>query len=443
MLYYSRNGSTAELARHVCRGVEVGRRGCRAAAHRAARSSRRKRGAPRGRCPPRAALRDARGSARGRCADARQPDPLRQHGRAAQVFYRLDLELCGSTGALAGKPAARVHRDADHARRPGEHAAVDDAAAPASRHVPRRTALHRARAARNAAAAAPPMAPRTSPAAHGRHADRGGARRWRRRSAGAWRELAVTLGTAGSAAPSTSRMNGTVRRRCACSAASSIVSSSSYSRSHDRAGTAAADTARSPPAAPARARARAAAAPRAARSHRAPAAAAAWRRQSASRDPAAPSRCSAGGAALAATSSAAALLDFAVAAANSLLPVAAARPPRRSSSAQACSCCQPSSTPSPGPQLRQRQVSACAPRAAAAAQSPAAGASCRPRRAAQPVHAAALPRARAPAAAPPLRFAPGHEAVEHRALGQPHRQGQRRMRLTVSTRRATPPARAA
>ena len=119
-------------------------------------------------------------------------------------------------------------------------------------------------------------------------------------------------------------MNGTVRRRCACSAASSIVSSSSYSVGRSR-GIGAAGTARV---------SSGSSSPRAVRpqpqrlallgSHRAAAAAAAWRRQSATPDPAARTSAAAAAARAAASSSRAALLDFAIQPEQRLLPVAPA-----------------------------------------------------------------------------------------------------------------------
>ena len=96
--------------------------------------------------PPYATLEELR---RADGLHARQPDPLRQHGGAAEVLSRRHRRALARWDAR--RQAGRgVHGHPDHARRPGEHAAVDDAAAPASRHVPGRPALQRAGAAQHA-----------------------------------------------------------------------------------------------------------------------------------------------------------------------------------------------------------------------------------------------------------------------------------------------------
>jgi NAD(P)H dehydrogenase (quinone) len=67
-----------------------------------------------------------------RGADPRQPDPLRQHGRADEAFHRHTRRGMGQRHA--GRQArSGVHLDREHARRPGIDAAVDAGAAAAPR----------------------------------------------------------------------------------------------------------------------------------------------------------------------------------------------------------------------------------------------------------------------------------------------------------------------
>ena len=149
VLYYSRSGATAELARQVCRGVEAVAGGCRAAAHRAAGRHGKRR-------PRKAGARRAvRPTPRSRICARRRGlvlgSPTRFGNMAAPLKYFLDgtASLVALRGA--GRQARRrLHLHADHARRTGDDAAVDDAAAPAPRHVPGRPAVHRARAERDA-----------------------------------------------------------------------------------------------------------------------------------------------------------------------------------------------------------------------------------------------------------------------------------------------------
>ena len=105
VLFYSRKGSTAELARQVCRGVESVSRRTRAIAHGSA-SDRRRRAAAAARSCRRSSLCDARRPARMRWLGARQPDALRQHGRAAQALPRRHQRVVGQRRRSSGKPAA-------------------------------------------------------------------------------------------------------------------------------------------------------------------------------------------------------------------------------------------------------------------------------------------------------------------------------------------------
>ncbi len=151
VLYYSRGGRTAALARQAARGVES------AGAMARLRTVPPVSATSDGRRPVRSrrwpAVRAARRSHRGRRLVARQPHALRQHGGAAQVFSRLD-ERAVAVGSPRRQARRRVHRDLVRARRPGEHAAQHAAAAAASRHADRRRAVHRdARCSRRARAA--------------------------------------------------------------------------------------------------------------------------------------------------------------------------------------------------------------------------------------------------------------------------------------------------
>ena len=77
-----------------------------------------------------------------RRARARQPDALRQHGRADEVLLGRDRPALAARNAV-GQAGSRVLLQREPARRPGDHARFDDAAASAPRHADRRPALHR------------------------------------------------------------------------------------------------------------------------------------------------------------------------------------------------------------------------------------------------------------------------------------------------------------
>ena len=78
------------------------------------------------------------------CAGLALGSPTRFGNMAAPLKYFLDgTSNLWLTGALVGKPAGRVHLHREPARRPGNHAAVDDAAVAAPRHADHRPALQR------------------------------------------------------------------------------------------------------------------------------------------------------------------------------------------------------------------------------------------------------------------------------------------------------------
>src|ERR1700681_2470359 len=127
VVYYSREGSTAELARQACRGIEA-IEGATATLRTVPAVSARSEAAPQAvpdQGPPYATLDDLRR------ADALQPAAIRQYGRTAEIFSRFDLEPVARrhSGRQAG---GGIHRHPDHARRTGDHTAVDDAAAAAT-----------------------------------------------------------------------------------------------------------------------------------------------------------------------------------------------------------------------------------------------------------------------------------------------------------------------
>jgi len=104
VLYYSRSGATAELARQVCRGVE----GVAGASARlrtvppvyAENADKAQAGAG-----ERGTLRHTRRSLRDARTGARQPHALRQHGRAAEILSRRHGKPVAVRRAR-GKPAA-------------------------------------------------------------------------------------------------------------------------------------------------------------------------------------------------------------------------------------------------------------------------------------------------------------------------------------------------
>ena len=180
VLYYSRHGATAELARQVARGID-GVAGCRARLRTVPALGAAAAGTPRGRRAPTRRTR----TSRMRGPRARQPRALRQHGGAADGVLRRHLEPVadGRAGRQAGR---RFHFRQHDARRPGNDAARHAAAAPAPRHADRRPAVHRGCAVRNggrrdALRREPRRARGRAPRAHGCRAQaRAGARRARR-----------------------------------------------------------------------------------------------------------------------------------------------------------------------------------------------------------------------------------------------------------------------
>ena len=143
IVYYSRHGATAELARHAARGVESVA-GCTATLRTvppvSAESER-----------PVKAVPDA-GAPYATLDDLRRADglllgsPTRFGNMAAPLKYFLDgTSSLWLDGTLVGQTRRRVFLVADHARRPGIHAADDGAPAVASRHAAARHPVHRAR----------------------------------------------------------------------------------------------------------------------------------------------------------------------------------------------------------------------------------------------------------------------------------------------------------
>ena len=226
VLYYSRSGATAELARQVCRGVE-------AVAGAAARlrtvppvvteSDGPARPVP-AEGPPYATLEDLR-EAMAWCSAARRASAT---WRRRSSISSTALRACGSTGALAGKPAGVF--TSTQTMHGGQETTLLSMMLPLLHHGMYLVGLPYTERALNETAQRRHSLWRLARRPRGarRHADRRGADAWRRRSAGALRRSRYSSGSAGApCARSTSRMNGTVRRRCAASAASSSVSSSS------------------------------------------------------------------------------------------------------------------------------------------------------------------------------------------------------------------------
>src|ERR1700737_3836990 len=79
-----------------------------------------------------------------RGASARFATPLRQYGGVAQAFSRRHDAAVAERRARR-QASLRLHVDGQPARRPGDDAHIDDAAAPASRHDASRHPLHRDR----------------------------------------------------------------------------------------------------------------------------------------------------------------------------------------------------------------------------------------------------------------------------------------------------------
>ncbi len=131
ILFYSRGGSVAQLARHHRAWRRRSTRHAGAAAQRAAGGA----ADPALTAPPvpadGAPYANHADLAQWRGSDPRQPDPLRQHGRAAEIF----LDGTGATGLPARWSASRrpCSRRPQPCTADRKHAAVDDAAAAASR----------------------------------------------------------------------------------------------------------------------------------------------------------------------------------------------------------------------------------------------------------------------------------------------------------------------
>ena len=102
VLYYSRHGATAEMARQIARGVEQGGFEARVRTVPAV-STECEAVAPD--IPRRGAVRNPGGPEELRRPGPRQPDPLRQHGFPLKYFLDGTSSLW-LTGGLVGKPAA-------------------------------------------------------------------------------------------------------------------------------------------------------------------------------------------------------------------------------------------------------------------------------------------------------------------------------------------------
>ena len=166
VLFYSRKGSTAELARQVCRGIEsvAGARARLRTVPPVATVIEQPQPPVPVDGPPYATHDDLR-----ECDGLVLGSPTRFGNMAAPLKHFLDgTSTLWVSGDLGGQAGGRVHLDTDHAWRPGNDAAHDDAAAAASRHVHRRTALHRGGAQSDAdgrlALRREPCLPRRNPA---------------------------------------------------------------------------------------------------------------------------------------------------------------------------------------------------------------------------------------------------------------------------------------
>jgi hypothetical protein len=140
LLLAARGYGGAGATRRARRGKHAGLQ--RHRAHRPARV-RRERASRQGRSRQRRALRHARRPAALRRPVVRQPDPLRQHGRASQVFPRWHIRIVARRH-LVGKTRGPVLVHADAAWRAGDHAALHGVAADPSRHAARGNPVHRA-----------------------------------------------------------------------------------------------------------------------------------------------------------------------------------------------------------------------------------------------------------------------------------------------------------
>ena len=105
IVYYSRHGATAELARHAARGVESVA-GCTATLRTVPPVSAESERPVQAGARQRRAVRHARRPAPRRRIVVRQPDALRQHGGAAQVFSRRHFEPVARRNARRANPPA-------------------------------------------------------------------------------------------------------------------------------------------------------------------------------------------------------------------------------------------------------------------------------------------------------------------------------------------------
>src|SRR6185437_9115006 len=148
------------------------------------------------------------------------------HGRATEVFSRLHLEFMGVRGT-SWKARRCLHVHANHPRRPGSDAALDDAALATPRDVSRGNTLHGARIERderrgNALWRIPRSRPTRRGGAYGsRTSACPSVGKKSRRSGSAASEKLVEAPHVHSACPppNTSRINRTVSRRWATNAA--------------------------------------------------------------------------------------------------------------------------------------------------------------------------------------------------------------------------------
>ncbi len=140
VLYYSRHGATAELARQVARGVESvpGASARLRTVPAVSPATEATEPAVPADGPPYATHDELRA-----CDGLVLGSPTRFGNMAAPLKYFLDgTASLWLNGGLDRKPAGGLHLDRLDARRPGVDAALDDAAAPAPRHVHRGPALH-------------------------------------------------------------------------------------------------------------------------------------------------------------------------------------------------------------------------------------------------------------------------------------------------------------
>ena len=343
VVYYSRDGSTAELARQACRGIESvagASATLRTVPAVSASSEARPQPVP-DEGPPYATLEELRAR---RCAAARQPDALRQYGRAAEVLHRFGTSSLWLDGALAGKPAAVF--TATQTMHGGQETTLLSMMLPLLHHgmllvglpYTERALQHHAQRRHTLRCLA--RGRRAARADRGRTRAGAGARPARR---AAGRHAAAPPAARGEHLADEGHGQTPLRlQRGIVDRIEQLVE-----RRQVAAESAAAGTARSPPADPVRAHARAAAAPRAARlrrSGRSGSSVAAAKRERQVRQRKRQPRRRFGGSA---NQRRAALLDLAIQRNRPCSQIALAGNRRPSSSATSCACCQPSSTPGP------------------------------------------------------------------------------------------------